>query len=141
MQNIGDGRLKNLVYMVTIVILSVLFCIFIYKAQVKLDNNARIGYTLMSAHKENEQVILSREQPELIEDFICRVPELKKIKIQGIAADISEDALLRVEITGLDDGSVYYDKEAKVSSFYSTKKSKKTYKLKGIPKETNGYFH
>ena len=138
MHNVDNGRLRNLISISIIILLSILFCIFIYKSQVKWNNKERICYTLMSAHKENNQVILSREQPELVQDFICRVPELKKIKIQGVASNVTDDAVMRVEVIGLDDGSVYYEKEAKVSSFYSTKKSKKTYKLKGLPKETNG---
>ena len=108
MHNDENGRLKNLISMSVIIILSILFCIFVYKSQVKWNNNERISYTLMSAHKENNQVILSKEQPELIQDFICRVPELKKIKIQGIASDITDDATMKAEIIGLDDGKVYY---------------------------------
>ena len=73
--------------MVFIILFAVLiYCVLEYKSEVVRNHTSRVRYTLMATHKENGEAVLSGEHPELSEDFICRVPQLQKIQIEGITS-------------------------------------------------------
>ena len=128
----------NLKKILLILIISCFVCGIVYKAQVEWDNDAGVKYTLMATHKDNQQVVLSKDNPYIVQDFICNVPNLKKLQIEGMTENASPDSRIKVEIVGLDSGISFYEKEAGVSSFYNTKTRKKVYKLKHLPKITEG---
>lgn len=133
-----NNPLKNIMSIMIVLLLTVGVCFLVYKSQVEYGKDTRLKYTLMSTHKDNGEVILSKESPELIEDFVCNVHDLKKIQVQGVASSNAADARLHVEITALDTGTTYYDREDKLNALYNTKAKKKVFKLKKLPKETEG---
>lgn len=129
---------KNIISILIILLLSFVFCMLIYKSQVEWEGDTRIKYTLMSTHKNNGEVVLSKDNPVVYEDFICNVPSLKKIQIEGVVDGSLSKSNLLVEVIGLDTGKTYYKKQGLVSSFYNSKAKKKVYKLKKMPADTEG---
>ena len=138
MQKEKGNSSKHLFNIISIVVISLCICVLIFKAQVKWDDNNRIQYTFMPTHKPTGEIVLNKENPVIIQDFICRVPELRKLKIEAKAEALSEEDTLSVEIIGLDTSKTYYSKKERLDYFYNTKTKKKTYKLKGIPDDTEG---
>lgn len=129
---------KNIISMLIILLVSLVVCILVYKSQVEYGNDTMIKYTLMATHKDNGQVILSKDNPVVYQDFICNVPNLKRIQIEGLVEGSLADSNLKVEVVGLDNGKTYCKKSGVVSKFYNTKAKKKVYKLKKMPKDTEG---
>ena len=129
---------RNIISLMILILAAIGICMLVYKSQVELDSESRIIYTLMSAHKDNGTVVLSRDNPVIIEDFICNVDNLKKLQIKGVANSNVSDAKLTVEIIGLDLGKSYCKKKGKLNSFYNKKAKKKVFKLKKLPKESKG---
>ena len=121
-----------------ILVLSLAFCILVYKSQVQYENDKQIEYTLVAAHKDNGKVTLTRDNPELYEDFVCRVPGLKKLQFRAAPKKVITGSRLLLEVSSPDSGEVFYKKEASLSYFFSSRQKKREIKLKNLPKETEG---
>ena len=134
-----DGKLlKNIKNILLIVLLSCAVCVLVYKAQIKWDDDVKVTCTLMSAHKDNGEVVLSKDNPQIIQDYICYIDNLKEFQIEGKTENVTTNDRIRVEILGLDSGETYYNKETELGLLYGSKEKKKTYKLKGLEKTTSG---
>ena len=59
-------------------------CVLVYKRQIRENLHRPLEYTMMTEHKEEGEIVLSREMPEISEVFTCKTPELKKISIECV---------------------------------------------------------
>ena len=51
-------------------------CVIVYKAQFRYDLHKPVQYIMMTNHKTNGEVILTKSSPSLPEDCSCAVPDL-----------------------------------------------------------------
>lgn len=79
--------------------------------------------TLATLHKDTVQTTLSASQPELTQEFLCTVPELKKLRIKCIASTIHADSRMIITLTD-PETSQSITKKKKVSALFKKKKTK-----------------
>ena len=138
MQNHKKSIDKKTIMVFIILFAVLIYCVLEYKSEVVRNHTSRVRYTLMATHKENGEAVLSGEHPELSEDFICRVPQLQKIQIEGITKKSGKNARLLLEITEPDSRKTFYKKEAPVSFFFKSRKTRREISLRKLPKDTEG---
>ena len=134
----NNKKSKNIISIMLQLLILAILCMLIYKSQVEYGGDTRIKYTLMATHKDNGQIVLSKDNPVIYQDFVCNVPDLKKLQIEGAVNGSLSNSNLMVEVVGLDNGKTYYKKTGALTSFYNNKKKKKVYKLKDMPEKTEG---
>ncbi|MDO5136625.1 MAG: DUF2142 domain-containing protein [Eubacteriales bacterium] len=110
------NRDKKQLFLGLVFMLALCFaCVLTYKAQFREKLDRAIAFTMMSEHKPVGRVELSKESPLLSEVFLCKVPELKKLRIQCTGEDVDSGASLLMTVEDEETGKVYYQAEKMVT--------------------------
>ena len=104
-------------------------CLLVYKAQIREHMSEPVYCTLMSEHKENKEAVLREDTRSLSEQFVCKVPELCRIMIEGRAENISSEARVEIILSDTESGQEYYHREKAVSEIFTEKAAKVKLKL------------
>lgn len=115
-------------------ICSVLF--LMYKTQFRSKLHKPVQYTMMTTHKPNGSVDLSKDSPILTETFTCKVPQLQQFTLSCKAQDKSSSASLFVTLQNADSGEIYYQGSESLSGLKATKAKQITCKLSEPAKDS-----
>ena len=99
-------------------------CVLVYKAQFRFNLHKPVQYIMMTTHKTNDEVILTKDSPSLTEEFSCSVPELKSFSIECTAYRISSDARVSVTLSDVESGRILYRDNLKVTGLTKNSSSK-----------------
>lgn len=102
-----------------------IICVLVYKAQVRENLYQPMEYTMMTEHKDTSEVVLSEESPEMSELFLCKVSELKKLRIECAGKKAAAGAMLFMALSDVETGAVYYHAEKTVREILDSRKDKK----------------
>ena len=117
----SDKKNRQLFYGIALLCILSIVCMLVYKAQIRDKLDKAVHGTLMSEHKDNGTIYINGDSPVLTEMFICRVPELKQLRIQCKGEKTDAGAVLVMTLTDADSGKEYYHKEEKVSELVQGK--------------------
>lgn len=130
---------KNIRNGILLEIIVLLVCLLTYKAQVEPGLSGTLFATMTYKHKENSEIHLDANMPELSEMIECTVPGLKRLRFEVTPKKISEDTMLILSLSEVDSGKEYYHKETKVGDLLKKgKKSKVNMKLKKAISDSEG---
>ena len=90
-------------------LLMVLLCALVYKADIQGMLRKPVKCTLYILHKEDSFLELNDQNPDITEDFLCTVPDLKQIRLKIQSSDIASETNLDITLVNKDTGSVYFD--------------------------------
>lgn len=116
-----DKKNHQLFYGIALLCVLSIVCMLVYKAQIRDKLDKPIHGTLMSEHKDNNTIYINEDSPVFTEMFICRVPELKQLRIQCKGKKMDAEAVLVMTLADADSGKEYYHKEKKVSELIKGK--------------------
>ena len=81
-------------------------CVIVYKAQFRYDLHKPVQYIMMTTHKTNGEVILTKDSPSLTEEFSCSVPELRAFSMECTAYRASSDARISITLSDTESGQI-----------------------------------
>ena len=99
-------------------------CVIVYKAQFRYDLHKPVQYIMMTTHKTNGEVILTKDSPSLTEEFFCSVPELKNFSMECTAYRASSDARISITLSDAESGQTLYRDSQKITGLIKASNSR-----------------
>ena len=106
-----------------IIIFMAAILLILYKAQIDPKLSEDITDTLKWTHKTNveSEVVLNGEYTYFEEEFLCTVPELKKISIYGKCEGVGRDSSISIAIKDVMSGEVVGERQAFIADVFGKK--------------------
>ena len=82
-----------------------------YKADLRQNLEQSIPVTMYFKHKDNAVQEINDQAPVFEEDFLCAVPNLKKLKLHTEKVHVENDARMELSLLNLDTGKTCYLRE------------------------------
>ena len=79
-----------------------------YKADLRQNLEKSIPVTMYFKHKENTVQEINDQAPVFEEDFLCTVPNLKRLKLHTDKVQVEDDTRMELSLVNLDTGKTCY---------------------------------